>query len=343
VSKARKLVLALSLVVGGYIAALVLGGLSDSILPPAPSSAATASEGSWRGGWNGWLASEKPVVEAGQLVPAADGKSEVPFASSSPPANRGNQPTWLASSQEVSSTLLAPAVPAPSTFVPANHINAVEPPKLAESPPLEATPISLAPRPAANASPRARITEVRPVTAVAAESAASPWDRWPRATERPDSVKEASVPATFLDLNANSSQPRQAAYHESEVVRKNTPPRDPGAAPADALRTHIVIDGDTLTRLADRYLDDAGRASEIYRLNREVLADPELLPIGVELRIPSRDRPGDALAALDSASGMAELNAARSQGLVPVPRLLDSSAGAPRAQLMQPIRAEPDR
>jgi hypothetical protein len=156
-------------------------------------------------------------------------------------------------------------------------------------------------------------------------------------------VSEASVPATFLDLSANSAQPRQAAFHESEVIRKNTPPRDPGAAPADALRTHIVIDGDTLTRLAERYLDDAGRATEIYRLNREVLANPELLPIGVELRIPSRDRPGDTLAALDSSAGIAELSAARTQGLIPVPRLMESPVEAPRAQLMQPIRAELDR
>lgn len=50
--------------------------------------------------------------------------------------------------------------------------------------------------------------------------------------------------------------------------------------------THTVVDGDTLAGLAERYLGSAARAEEIYRANRDVLADPALLPIGVELKIP---------------------------------------------------------
>lgn len=55
---------------------------------------------------------------------------------------------------------------------------------------------------------------------------------------------------------------------------------------------HIVSDGDTLERLAERYLRDSGRALEIFDLNRDRLTNPHLLQIGVELRIPphlSRD------------------------------------------------------
>ncbi len=55
---------------------------------------------------------------------------------------------------------------------------------------------------------------------------------------------------------------------------------------------HIVSDGDTLERLAERYLRDPGRALEIFDLNRDRLTNPHLLLIGVELRIPphlSRD------------------------------------------------------
>ncbi len=55
---------------------------------------------------------------------------------------------------------------------------------------------------------------------------------------------------------------------------------------------HIVSDGDTLERLAERYLRDPGRALEIFDLNRDRLTNPHLLQIGVELRIPphlSRD------------------------------------------------------
>ncbi len=53
-------------------------------------------------------------------------------------------------------------------------------------------------------------------------------------------------------------------------------------------RTHIVSDGDSLERLASRYLSDPRRGGEIYELNRDVLSSPDMLPIGVELRIPDR-------------------------------------------------------
>jgi nucleoid-associated protein YgaU len=49
---------------------------------------------------------------------------------------------------------------------------------------------------------------------------------------------------------------------------------------------HVVANGDTLEKLAERYLNDAGRALEIFDLNRDQLSNPHLLPIGVELRIP---------------------------------------------------------
>jgi nucleoid-associated protein YgaU len=50
---------------------------------------------------------------------------------------------------------------------------------------------------------------------------------------------------------------------------------------------HVVSNGDTLEKMAERYLHDAGRALEIFDLNRDQLSNPHLLPIGVELRIPA--------------------------------------------------------
>jgi nucleoid-associated protein YgaU len=52
-------------------------------------------------------------------------------------------------------------------------------------------------------------------------------------------------------------------------------------------RMHIVHEGDSLDSLAKRYLGDEGRALEIFDLNREALENPHVLPLGVELRIPS--------------------------------------------------------
>jgi len=58
----------------------------------------------------------------------------------------------------------------------------------------------------------------------------------------------------------------------------------------ETARTHRIIDGDTLAALAQRYLGSAARARELFDANRDVLSDPELLPIGAELKIPPTDR-----------------------------------------------------
>jgi phage tail protein X len=51
-------------------------------------------------------------------------------------------------------------------------------------------------------------------------------------------------------------------------------------------RTHVVVDGDTLTGLAARYLGSSDRYREIFDANRQLLATPDLLPIGATLEIP---------------------------------------------------------
>jgi nucleoid-associated protein YgaU len=53
-------------------------------------------------------------------------------------------------------------------------------------------------------------------------------------------------------------------------------------------RTHRIMDGDSLPKLAQRYLGRADRYLELYAYNRDVLSDPEVLPIGASIRIPSR-------------------------------------------------------
>lgn len=52
------------------------------------------------------------------------------------------------------------------------------------------------------------------------------------------------------------------------------------------VRTHKIVDGDTLPDLAERYLGSADRYMEIYEANPYVLPGPDVLPIGVELKIP---------------------------------------------------------
>jgi len=79
----------------------------------------------------------------------------------------------------------------------------------------------------------------------------------------------------------------------TDAVGENAPARAGYGDDSTPLQERNGLsDGDTLERLAERYLRDSGRALEIFDLNRDRLTNPHLLQIGVELRIPphlSRD------------------------------------------------------
>ena len=71
------------------------------------------------------------------------------------------------------------------------------------------------------------------------------------------------------------------------LVRRDWKPvrlKLPDAQPRE--RRHRLTDGDTLERLAERYLGNPARASEIFAINRDLLAAPDLLPLGRIIRIP---------------------------------------------------------
>lgn len=59
-----------------------------------------------------------------------------------------------------------------------------------------------------------------------------------------------------------------------------------GAVAPAAARRHVVVQGDTLYSLSQRYYGDRSRWREIYAANRDVLPSENALRIGMELRIP---------------------------------------------------------
>ncbi len=81
--------------------------------------------------------------------------------------------------------------------------------------------------------------------------------------------------------------------------------------------THRIEDGDSLQSLAAHYLGDSQRYLEIFDANRQVLDQPDLLPIGVTLHIPAGDAP-DPIQRLPSAADPKPADS----DLVPVPREL---------------------
>ena len=55
-------------------------------------------------------------------------------------------------------------------------------------------------------------------------------------------------------------------------------------------QTHTIVNGDTLERIARRYLGDASFAEALYQSNRDRIADPNRLPLGKKILIPAREQ-----------------------------------------------------
>ena len=108
--------------------------------------------------------------------------------------------------------------------------------------------------------------------------------------EVPDFLRQddAAVQEAQLTRNVPAPDPIQAtAVHETSLTNERPAPAVSSATSEAAKgRTHVIRAGDTLTGLAARYLGNQGRYEEIYSANRNVLTDPNRLPVGTEIRIP---------------------------------------------------------
>jgi nucleoid-associated protein YgaU len=136
-------------------------------------------------------------------------------------------------------------------------------------------------------------------------------DRPPAATRLPSlndrsslALTEGSAGATLLPPTSPYSKlTEQVAPPTGNATPPSVPPTEirqatEPAAPADddACRTstevmHRIVDGDTLPGLAKTYLGDASRYPELLEANRDVLLHPDLLPLGVRIRIPLSGAP----------------------------------------------------
>jgi hypothetical protein len=298
VSKSHKLFLAALLLGGGYAVALLLGSLSNWIVP---QSADRIAAGGPVGVLEPMSAPDMPAVPRTPAPVAANGNwaalnptpREVRSVSQSPiEAKPMENPTWLAATSPPAVDIAAP----------------IEPP----APP-----------------PQANVTDVSPWGT--ATVSASPWDRWPRWEPSTSSTDSKPENVRFEGANGARSQAIQASYQPAGTDWTDD------ASESRLFRTHIVVDGDSLAKLADRYLDDPQLANDIYELNRGVLTSPDLLPIGVELRIPERHmaRATSAAATTTRRAAIAKPDPPRS--FVPVDDWLDRANDVPRAQLLQPV------
>ena len=98
-----------------------------------------------------------------------------------------------------------------------------------------------------------------------------------------------------LDFGSESSlSATERATAETVSDRVPTAEEKPTGSPVgrttrdDNFVRHRIIDGDTLEKLAARYLSSPDRWREIFDRNRGVLQSPDLLPIDAVLMIPVR-------------------------------------------------------
>jgi len=61
---------------------------------------------------------------------------------------------------------------------------------------------------------------------------------------------------------------------------------DGDASSAGSVGTYVVVEGDSLSKIAKRQYGDAQKWRRIYEANRDLIKDPDLIYPGQQLRIP---------------------------------------------------------
>jgi nucleoid-associated protein YgaU len=99
-------------------------------------------------------------------------------------------------------------------------------------------------------------------------------------------LPEGNEPLPSLPRVPLAAVASDAASHilEPDFTSPVPTPSPPIALPP---RRHRIVDGDSLSLLALRYLGDRSRSDEIAQLNRDVIRDVNLLPVGREILIPA--------------------------------------------------------
>ena len=86
-------------------------------------------------------------------------------------------------------------------------------------------------------------------------------------------------------LDGHAPPPLSTGWAVHDVARQPAP-AGPPLQHAAATTLYVVRDGDDLTGIALKVYGHAGAATAIWAANRDRLADPQLLPIGLALQLP---------------------------------------------------------
>ncbi len=89
-----------------------------------------------------------------------------------------------------------------------------------------------------------------------------------------------------LPAAAPLEPPETAPVPRNAPVPERAAPKPAGRATRPSANEHTVVDGDTLSNLAQRYYKDARQWLRIYRENRARIPDADRLTVGTILRLP---------------------------------------------------------
>lgn len=123
----------------------------------------------------------------------------------------------------------------------------------------------------------------------ALDTNAAPGDRNTAAPPRPFIAPNFAAPVVVeespISRAPESAQELADAAVEPATAPLRAPPTAPGAT-ATGGRRHVVVKGDTLFSLAQKYYGNRSRWRDIYAANQNVLPNENALRLGMELTIP---------------------------------------------------------
>ncbi len=141
-----------------------------------------------------------------------------------------------------------------------------------------------------------------------------------KVTQKPLPASTLHVVRPYEDLRGlaatyygDASQWQRIAQANSDLLKGQAVLRTgwrlviPDVPSPDGTSVVVVSRGDSLSKLAARYLGDGDRWPEIYALNRDVVADANAIDIGWRLRLPgiAESRPTTSPAAAESTTSVA--------------------------------------
>lgn len=117
------------------------------------------------------------------------------------------------------------------------------------------------------------------------EPIASTYPRVEQTQSRPPVTEPEDIPDSPISL-AREVPPPPATVQSGPVQQPIRALPTKPTAPSTANRRHLVVKGDTLFSLAQKYYGNRSRWRDIYAANQDLLPSENSLRLGMEIRIP---------------------------------------------------------